>query len=188
MIAGKSILAFKREEEQSEPSSKCFAFVQSYDTKPKCRLFEVLKSQGHQMNQQVTFLSNGGDTVQDLQLYLNPQAEHILDWFHVTMRLTVLGQYAKGLVQCDQALGEIQGKLERLKWTLWHGNVYEALNKIEDIEMLIYHFEEMYPKFKPLAKAVEEFRTYIEKNGALTHSKSNFYSLNLISFKKLSTS
>jgi hypothetical protein len=57
--------------------------VQIYDAKPKRRLFEVLKSQGHQMNQQITFLSDGGDTVRDLQLYLNPQAEHILDWFHV---------------------------------------------------------------------------------------------------------
>jgi hypothetical protein len=29
------------------------------------------------MNQQGTFLSDGGDTVRDLQLYLNPQAEHL---------------------------------------------------------------------------------------------------------------
>jgi hypothetical protein len=28
---------------------------------------------------------------------LNPEAEHYLDWFHVTMRITVMGQYAKGL-------------------------------------------------------------------------------------------
>jgi len=35
------------------------------------------------MNQQLTFLSDGGDTVRDLQLYLSPEAEHLLDWFHV---------------------------------------------------------------------------------------------------------
>ena len=29
--------------------------------------------------------------------YLNPQAEHLLDWFHITMRITVLTQLAKGL-------------------------------------------------------------------------------------------
>ena len=28
------------------PSSKCFGFVQTLDTKPKRRLFEVLQSQG----------------------------------------------------------------------------------------------------------------------------------------------
>jgi hypothetical protein len=84
VIAGKSLLAFTRGEESEEPvSSKCFAFVQTFDQKPKRRLFEVLQSQGHQLNQQITFLSDGGDTVRELQLYLNPQAEHLLDWFHV---------------------------------------------------------------------------------------------------------
>jgi hypothetical protein len=84
------------------------------------------------------------------------------------MRLTILDQYAKGLVKHDRELGEeVRHKLERLKWALWHGNVYKALYKIEDIESLIYNFEETYPKFKPLAKAVEEFRTYIGNNSHL---------------------
>ena len=60
VIAGKSILAFRRGEEQPNPSIKCFAFVQTYDEKPKRRLFEVLQSQGLQMNQQIEFLSDGG--------------------------------------------------------------------------------------------------------------------------------
>ena len=72
VIVGKSILAFRRDDEEEISSSKCFGFVQTLDTKPKRRLFEVLKSQGHQMNQQLTFLSDGGDTVRDLQLALNP--------------------------------------------------------------------------------------------------------------------
>jgi len=37
--------------------AKCFGFVQTYDRKPKRRLFEVLKAQGMQPNQQVTFLT-----------------------------------------------------------------------------------------------------------------------------------
>ena len=32
-----------------------------------------------------------------LPLYLNPQAEHLLDWFHVTMRITVMSQLANGV-------------------------------------------------------------------------------------------
>jgi hypothetical protein len=165
VIVGKSILAFKRDEEEDTPSSKRFGFVQTLDAKPKRRLFEVLHSQGMQLNQQITFLSDGSDTVRDLQLYMSPEAEHILDWHHVTMRLTVLDQYAKGLVHHDQPLGaEIRDKLERLKWSLWHGNLYKALYKIDDIASLIYNFEETYPKFKQLLKAVAEFRTYIRNN------------------------
>jgi hypothetical protein len=80
VIAGKSLLAFRREQDQKEElSSKCFAFVQTYDEKPKRRLFEVLRSQGLQMNQQVDFLSDGGEDVRNVQLYLNPEAEHLLD-------------------------------------------------------------------------------------------------------------
>jgi hypothetical protein len=79
------------------PTGKCFAFVQTFDTKPKRRLFELLKSQGMQENQQIVFLSDGGEDVRNLQLYLSPEAEHILDWFHLTMRITVLKQTAKGL-------------------------------------------------------------------------------------------
>jgi hypothetical protein len=51
VIVGKSILSFRREQEVEEESSKCFAFVQTFDTKPKRRLFELLKSQGMQENQ-----------------------------------------------------------------------------------------------------------------------------------------
>ncbi len=76
---------------------KCFGFVNNYDPKPRRRLYELLHSQGMQYNQEVTFLSDGGDTVRAIQFYLNPQAAFILDWFHVAMRLTVLGQFIKGL-------------------------------------------------------------------------------------------
>ena len=75
----------------------CFAFVPNVDTRPKRRLFEALRSHGLQMNQRVEFLTNGGDTVRGLPLCLAPESEHWLDWFHVTMRLTLMGQMTKGL-------------------------------------------------------------------------------------------
>ena len=68
---------------------KRFAFVHKYDEKPK-RLYEMLKSQGLQRHQAITFLSDGADTVRSLQLDLSPHAEHILDCFHVTMPITML--------------------------------------------------------------------------------------------------
>ena len=147
--------------------------MQTYDQKPKRRLFEVLQSQGHQLNQQITFLSDGGDTVRDLQLYLNPQAEHLLDWFHVTMRLTVLQQTAKGLPQttCDdegtyEIREPVRRSLERLKWFLWHGNVYQALQVVQsvamDLEVAVATSGD--GTARKLLKAVEEFHTYISNN------------------------
>jgi len=70
-------------EETKMPSHKRLGFVQTLDTKPKRRLYEVLHSQGLQMNQDIAFLSDGDDTLRALQLEMSPQATHILDWFHL---------------------------------------------------------------------------------------------------------
>jgi len=138
VIAGKSILAFRRDDpEEVPPSSKCFALVRSVDPKPKRRLFELLRSQGLQDNQQVTFFSDGGDTVRTLPAYLHPEAEHILDWFYITMTITVLQQYARGLVRDAVSPGvderPLTRRLESVKHDLWHGNTTQALAGLEDL-------------------------------------------------------
>src|SRR4029453_65458 len=128
VIVGKSVLSFGEDEDAKSPSHKRLGFVQTLDTKPKRRFYEVLQSQGLQMNQEIPFLSDGDDVLRKLQLEMSPMATHLLDWFHLTMRLTVLDQYGKGLVQCEAGLGEaIRDKIKRLKWSLWHGQVDKAL-------------------------------------------------------------
>jgi hypothetical protein len=138
VIAGKAVPA------TGKPS--CLGYVQTYDTKPTRRLVEVLKSQGMAANQQVTFLTDGGEDIRDLPCYLNPDSEHLLDWFHITMRITVMTNMAKSLqppppdpdlepsVETATNLATEIGKgLERLKWFLWHGNVFRALQTVADI-------------------------------------------------------
>src|SRR5437867_2422855 len=157
VIVGKSTLSCSEDEEDKAPSSKRFGFVQTLDTKPKRRLYEVLHAQGLQMNQEITFLSDGDDTLRALQLEMSPKATHILDWFHLTMKLTGLEQYGKGLVQCEAALGEeIREKIARLKWSLWHGQVDKALGKIDDLASSITPFNETYARFNHLVKALSE--------------------------------
>ncbi len=89
VIAGKSIPA--------EGAAKCVGFVQEVDAKPRRRGLEVLRSQGLQANQQVEFFTDGAPVLRSLTSYLSAESRHILDWFHLTMRLTVLHQYARGL-------------------------------------------------------------------------------------------
>jgi hypothetical protein len=149
-----------------EEPSRCFGFVQTYDEKPKRRLFELLKGQGMQMNQRVMFFSDGGADIRDLQLYLNPEAEHYLDWFHVTMRLTVMGQYAKGLEISSGKREELLKLLESTKHYLWHGNVYRARDRIEDTLDFLDSEEVVGDNLPKLRKALEEFDQYIKVNQA----------------------
>src|SRR5450759_4037468 len=74
-----------------------FGFVPTDATRPKRRLCEWLTSHGMAPNRQVTFLTDGGEDIRDLPRMLNPQAEHLLDWFHITMRITVMTNMAKSL-------------------------------------------------------------------------------------------
>lgn len=166
VIVGKSIRRCDESAAEVEaPSLKRFGFVQTLDTKSKRRLYEVLRSQDFQMNQEITFLSDGNDSLRQLQREMSPKATHILDWFHLSMKLTVLGQYGKGLVQCETVLGAAIGdQIERLKWSLWHGQVDKALDKIDALERAIAPFSETYARYAGLVKALSELRTYIVNN------------------------
>jgi hypothetical protein len=154
-IAGKSI--------PTDAPAKCFAYVQTYDDKPKRRLYELLTARGIQANQQITFLTDGGADIREIPLYLNPQAEHLIDWFHITIRLTVLGQLAKGLD--PKAADAAASELQRLKWLLWHGNAYRALQVIGDLKIGV-DVEHPAERQQKLYKALAEFEHYIHAEGA----------------------
>jgi len=90
-----------------------------------------------------------------------------LDWFHITMRITVMGQMAKGLPN-HEMLQNLESDLERVKWRLWHGNVFRALQVIADIEMDLQSVDSEIAKtekINKLVKQVQEFQRYIESNG-----------------------
>jgi hypothetical protein len=92
------------------------------------------------------------------------------------MKLTVLGQFGKGLVHCEGVLGEdIGNQIERLKWSLWHGQVDKALSKIDDLETSIEPFRETYARFPHLVKALSALRTYIVHNRYLIPNYSERY-------------
>ena len=89
------------------------------------------------------------------------------------MRLTVLQQTAKGLPdkirddEEDYPLRDpVVWELDRLKWFLWHGNVYKALQVAQLVEMdldaAVANTGD--GTARRLPKAVEEFHTYITNN------------------------
>ena len=65
-------------------------------------------------------------------------------------------------MQCETVLGEaIRDQIERLKWSLWHGQVDKALGKIDNLETSIEPFNATYARFTHLVKALSALRTYI---------------------------
>ncbi len=139
--------------------------VQSHDEKPKRRLHDILKDQGWQENQHVTFMTDGGDTVINIARDMAPASEHILDWFHITMRITVMQQYVKGLAHPNPEEAEqMSRKLRQIKGYLWNGNLHDGQVAIDDLVMDLDEIETDYASIKALRKAASEFQTYIDNN------------------------
>lgn len=156
IIAGKSFSV------GTPADSRRFGFVQKDDCHPERRLMAHLSAQGMQANQQIFFLSDGADNLRELQFGMYPESIHALDWFHITMRLTVLMQYAKGLQASDPETGsKVSALLESSKRYLWHGNVVAALEHIDDCVMYCDDPELSYACLKSLQKHLDESKRLI---------------------------
>ena len=122
-----------------------------------------------QANQQVTFFSDGGDTLHKIAAYLQPDAEHILDWFHLTMRSTVLQQCARGLARVKADVAEertLERRVESVKHSLWHGNVANALRGLEDLgdDLDCWGYDEDgNPQPQPDGEKAARMRTYVQE-------------------------
>jgi hypothetical protein len=150
-----------------EGPARYLGFVHGFDRKPQRRLLDMLESQGIQANQDITFLTDGGEEIRSLTEGISPCSEHVLDWFHITMRITALGQFTKGVAQYDEeAGGRLATELERIKWKLWHGNTTGAREVIEDFETDLFGLESDYPNLRKFLTATREFAAYITSNAA----------------------
>jgi hypothetical protein len=88
------------------------------------------------------------------------------------MRLTVLGQYAKGLIHHNAEQGQqLEQDLERIKHYLWHGNHWKALPGIGSLVDDLEAMESDYASMKAFRKAANEFYSYIHNN---THIIPNY--------------
>jgi hypothetical protein len=148
-----------------EGEARYIGFVHRYDRKPQRRIIDHLRRQGFQANQDLTFITDGGDEVRTLAERISPCSEHVLDWFHITMRITVLRQFAQGLVHHDKDAGtEALDELRRIKWFLWHGNTYRAREAIDDLLLDLEALDSRYPNLRKFRTAMRVFQVYIASN------------------------
>src|SRR2546427_12493778 len=90
------------------------------------------------------------------------------------MRLTTSTQTAKGLPATTSSEGrtlrdDVVRELERVKWFLWHGNVFQDLKELRFVESTLdaaaYESDDV--RAGNLCTAVQEIATYIERNGGV---------------------
>ena len=151
-----------------------FALVGSVTEQPAGLVRTALADQGWQENQPVTVISDGDLALPALVgAAAGRPARHILDWFHLSMRVRHIEQAVQGLKALDvrhQApLDYIEIDVERLRHLLWngyHNETYRLLTSIVGMSsnFVLLNGPAVEPKARRFAGLCEDLRAYILDN------------------------
>lgn len=127
----------------------------------------ALRQHGVEETTTVTMLTDGDTGLRAIQRHVAPQAEHVLDWFHIARRFENLKQVAKGITGLTE--GRIRrhalDQLDRVKWRFWHGQVERGLMGLVHLRQWAQAkcFAHM-PTMEKLGKALFDTIRYLETN------------------------
>jgi hypothetical protein len=102
----------------------------------------VLHALGATPTTPVTILSDGADGPRSLgeTASIGP-TYHVLDWFHLSMRIQHVAQSATGWLAAtlDERVqsARLADTVEHIRWRLWHGQVQRALDLIADTLVML---------------------------------------------------
>ena len=117
------------------------------------------------MTEEMTFLTDGADNVRNLAIDMSPSAKHLLDWFHLSMRLHILSRYTEGLKHHDpNEAAELASRLKRIKWCLWHGKTNQTLRRIRLLADDLTKIDTAYSYMKRFVRKTGELHTYVTNN------------------------
>jgi hypothetical protein len=122
----------------AEGEPVAFAGVPAEADRQQEQLRRVLLRLGATPGTPVTVLSDGADGPRSLgEAACVGPTSHVLDWFHLAMRIRHAAQTAKGWPAATPADREEGARLadavERIRWRLWHGQVPRALDLIGQV-------------------------------------------------------
>ena len=100
----------------------------------RLRTLQALQREGYAGRGEITVLSDGAEIMKRLP----PRpTKHIVDWFHMAMKIQPLQQVADHIVRCrDEWTNEtviLDEEIRALKWKLWHGQVDRAIRQLDEL-------------------------------------------------------
>lgn len=111
-----------------------FGFVQQAAQAPSWQVRQDLRETGRDGESPVTVISDGEPALPNLVRYaVGGPVRHILDWWHISMRVKHVVNAVKGLVQDKNFPGIpvlFERPAERLRWNLWHGKARVAITDL----------------------------------------------------------
>jgi hypothetical protein len=103
----------------------------------RSRTLQALQREGYMGRGEVTVISDGAEIMKRLPRALPRPTKHIIDWFHIAMKIQPLQQVADHIVRWrDDWTNKtviLDEDIRALKWKLWHGQIDRAIHQMEQI-------------------------------------------------------
>jgi hypothetical protein len=153
-----------------------FASVPAEANAQTRQLRGVLHGLGATPETPVTILSDGADGPRSLGEAASPgPTHHVLDWFHLAMRVQHVAQAAKSWPEATeperQAGARLTETIERIRWRLWHGQVRRALDLIDEtIAIVDAPADDMSPMTaaaRKVTRLLGDLETYVSGQSAI---------------------
>lgn len=120
---------------ESHDRCRRFSLVQQAVLSAASQLRQDLRALGWDHEQTVTVISDGEPALPNLvRNAVGGKVRHILDWWHISMRIQHVENAVKGLLQIRAFSGIpvlFKRPAETLRWYLWHGKVLTATTSLQ---------------------------------------------------------
>jgi hypothetical protein len=104
-----------------------FAFVRNGGSEAVSAVGLALRHCGVNESTSVTVLTDGDAGLRAIHQQIVPRSDHILDWFHISMKFTNLQQLAKGINADGGVRSHALAEIDRAKWRLWNGFTHRGI-------------------------------------------------------------
>lgn len=120
---------------ESHDRCRRFGLVQQAVLSPASQLRQNLRALGWDHGKTVTVISDGEPALPNfVRGAVGGKVRHILDWWHISMRIQHVENAVKGLLQSRGFSGIpvlFKRPAETLRWYLWHGKVLTATTSLQ---------------------------------------------------------
>jgi hypothetical protein len=149
-------------------SQRCVAFVRTVDEHSRTRVQHAVAALGG-AHEELRVFTDGDGALRDLQLSVLPEATHVLDWYHLTRRLTVLASVINGKEAASRLPARDRDRLsewmDSVKWRLWHGRAAGAITRLQAmLGVMARHSVPGEAVVKRITKLTTELLRYLENN------------------------
>ena len=144
-----------------------FTFVRKGSAAGAATISGALREHGVAEDTRITVLSDGDAGLRAIQRAAAPDADPVLDWFHIAMRWQYIHQLASGVRHHDdnaETRTWLLKRIERAKWALWNGQLLKTLRHLSDLRVWTWNARADPSWLQHLRTHLSEMTSYLDAN------------------------